>query len=127
MSDWREKTKKPETDEFDRAAGRAEQGFDQARVEAESERLQAYYESHKDQPPGPQDHLDRLDRIEDSSSMRFMPDFDPEREAALQDRSIDANPRAEIRRTEGGLDRETEWKLGKSLSEQERKELEEGK
>ena len=65
-----------------------------------------------------QEELRRLDQIADRNSLRGFPDFQPERELALERREIRDNPTGFVRRHEGqGLDEGARRELCRALRE----------
>lgn len=98
----------------------------ESRSERESWRQREVHETEarlrrtfRDQPhrgARPQDQLDRLERIRDTSGMRHLPEFDAKRLAAAEDREIATNPRGFLRAHAGEpLDAATERRVWEAM------------
>ncbi len=67
-------------------------------------------------PPTPEQEVARLERISVRSSMRGLPDFDPQRELDLENFRIRNDPEAYLKTLDGaGLDYATEHEVKKAL------------
>ena len=88
----------------------------------EAQRIRQKFADNPNAGGRPEDQLRRVERTQDSSSMRHMSDFDAKREVRLENFEIRENPEAYLRRQEGrGLDVATEREVGDAPQRKERK------
>lgn len=124
MSDTNDRTKrKRDWDEFERLDDRI---YARARANSDAKdaarRLQSGERDKRTPLERAQDRLNRLERSQERSIMRHLPDFDARREVALENLEYRTNPEgASRRRSNEGLDRSTEREVRDALRKRGRR------
>jgi len=123
MKDASDRKRRDDRDLLERLQDRPlDQGWRTREARSESARLRKVFGDDPQRGSHASDQLARQERIREQSSLRHLADFDPRREAALEDREIRQNPEGYLRRHAGqALDAATERTVWEALQRDERK------